>query len=61
MQFTVYICIVETTTKKGAAKGGKKDRSPVASAGKKGSPKAGGKKGKKGKHLFFLKVLFIAI
>jgi hypothetical protein len=43
----LLLCIVEVTAKKGG-KGAKKDRSPVASAGKKGSPKAGGKKGKKG-------------
>ncbi|CAF3656443.1 unnamed protein product [Rotaria sp. Silwood1] len=36
----------EAAAKKGG-KGGKKDRSPAASAAKKGSPKAGGKKGKK--------------
>ncbi len=38
---------VEAAAKKGG-KGAKKDRSPSASAVKKGSPKAGGKKGKKG-------------
>ncbi len=37
-------CITEAAAKKGG-KGAKKDRSPSA---KKGSPKAGGKKGKKG-------------
>lgn len=42
-----FLFIAEAATKKGG-KGAKKDRSPVASAGKKGSPKAGGKKGKKG-------------
>jgi hypothetical protein len=44
--FVSYFCIVEAAAKKGG-KAGKKDRSPPASA-KKGSPKAGGKKGKKG-------------
>ncbi len=40
----IYFCITEAAAKKGG-KGAKKDRSPSA---KKGSPKAGGKKGKKG-------------
>jgi len=42
-----FFFIVEAATKKGG-KGGKKDRSPVASAGKKESPKTKDKKGKKG-------------